>query len=108
MAFLAAASAASWAANGVPMGEPLKPTEPALHHASTFLTGSVIVMMLLLNVEWMCATPSLAIFLAFFRFGATAGFSAAFSAGLSAPFAALSSLAMANAPQVPLTSEVRF
>src|SRR6266851_3418064 len=46
----AAASAAIWAANGVPLREPLKPTEPALDHATTAPCGSVIATMVLLKV----------------------------------------------------------
>jgi hypothetical protein len=56
--FRAAASAAIWAANGVPLREPLKPTEPALDHATTAPCGSVIATIVLLKVAWICATPS--------------------------------------------------
>src|SRR5947209_11193855 len=57
MARLAHASAASWAANGVDLREPLKPTLPADAHASTVPSGSLIEMMVLLNELLMCATP---------------------------------------------------
>ncbi len=40
MAFFAAFSVASCAAKGVPLREPLKPTEPALAHATTLPAGS--------------------------------------------------------------------
>ena len=54
----AAASAAIWAANGVPLREPLKPTEPALDHDTTSPCGSVIVTIVLLKVACTCAMPS--------------------------------------------------
>src|SRR6478752_6587179 len=50
MARRAAASAAIWAANGVDLREPLKPTWPAEAHAITAPVGSVIEMIVLLNV----------------------------------------------------------
>ena len=50
MAFLAASSAASWAAKGVLFLDPLKPLLPALHQATVFPEGSVMVMIVLLNV----------------------------------------------------------
>src|SRR5438552_1715383 len=41
---------AAWvAANGVPLREPLKPIPPALDHATTFPSVSVIVTVVLLN-----------------------------------------------------------
>jgi hypothetical protein len=46
----AAASAAICAANGVDLREPLKPTWPAEAHEITAPVGSVIEMMVLLNV----------------------------------------------------------
>jgi len=49
IARFAAASAASWAANGVPLREPLKPTLPALAQATTLPVGSVIVTIVLLK-----------------------------------------------------------
>src|SRR4051795_6259640 len=57
MARRAHASAASWAANGVDLREPLKPTLPADAHARTLPSGSLIEMMVLLNELLMCATP---------------------------------------------------
>ena len=49
---------AAWvAANGVPLRDPLKPMPPALDQARTRPSGSAIVMMVLLNDAWMCATP---------------------------------------------------
>src|SRR6266545_4717924 len=53
----AAASAASCAANGVDLREPLKPTWPAEAHEITAPVGSVIDTMVLLKVLLMCACP---------------------------------------------------
>jgi hypothetical protein len=53
MACLAAASAAIWAANGVDLREPLKPTWPADFQEMTLPWGSVIETIVLLNVERM-------------------------------------------------------
>src|SRR5512137_1810049 len=57
MAFWAAFSDAIWAAKGVLLREPLKPTLPALAHVTTFPVPSVIVTMVLLKVAWMQAIP---------------------------------------------------
>src|SRR6478672_13505436 len=53
----AAASAAICAANGVDLREPLKPTWPAEAHEITLPVGSVIEMIVLLNVLLMWACP---------------------------------------------------
>src|SRR4051812_5943439 len=53
IAFLAASSAASWAAKGVDLREPLKPRTPADDQATTFPDTSVMVTIVLLNVDWM-------------------------------------------------------
>ena len=53
MARRAAVSAASWAANGVLLREPLKPTLPALAHDSVLPCWSVMVMIVLLNEDLM-------------------------------------------------------
>ena len=53
LATFAADSAAWVAANGVPLREPLKPTAPALDHATTLPSASAIVTMVLLNDAWM-------------------------------------------------------
>src|ERR671929_181222 len=55
----AATSAARWAANGVLLRLPLKPTVPdeAQHNASPL--GSVIVTVVLLNVALICTTARL-------------------------------------------------
>src|SRR5919108_5407201 len=75
-AALPALSAACVAANGVPLRDPLNPKPPALDHATTLPSVSVIVTTVLLNDAWMCARPWWTIrfsprFLnVFFRFGA--------------------------------------
>src|SRR5581483_91933 len=56
-AALPAFSAACVAANGVPLREPLNPMPPALDHATTLPSVSVIVTIVLLNEAWMCASP---------------------------------------------------
>src|SRR5688572_32909951 len=53
----AASSAASCAAKGVLLREPLKPRAPALAQDTVLPATSVTVTMVLLNVERMCATP---------------------------------------------------
>src|SRR5262245_61116077 len=53
-----AVSAATWAANGVLLREPLKPWPPDDAHAKALPCRSVIVMMVLLNDACTCATPS--------------------------------------------------
>src|SRR4051794_29931416 len=57
-----AASAAIWAAYGVDLREPLKPTVPAEAHEITAPVGSVIVTMVLLNVLLMWASPAATFF----------------------------------------------
>src|SRR6266700_5473141 len=54
----AALLAACCAANGVPLRDPRKPSEPELFQDSTFPFGSVIVTIVLLNEAWMCTTPN--------------------------------------------------
>src|ERR1700682_4438066 len=66
-AALPAASAATCAANGVDLREPLKPAPPDVAHDSALPCRSVIVMIVLLNDAWMCAMPSEMLFLTFFR-----------------------------------------
>src|ERR1700756_3508924 len=53
----AQASAASWAAKGVDLREPLKPTLPADAQASPLPSGSLMETIVLLNELLMCATP---------------------------------------------------
>src|SRR5207253_10745451 len=57
MARLAHASAASWAANGVDLRDPLKPTLPADAHARTLPSMSEMEMIVLLKELLICATP---------------------------------------------------
>jgi hypothetical protein len=57
MARRAAASAAIWAAKGVDLREPLKPTLPADAHDRTLPSWSVNVTIVLLKLLLMCATP---------------------------------------------------
>ena len=54
------------AANGVPLREPRKPSEPELDQASVFPIGSLNVMIVLLNVAWMWQTPIGTCFFSFF------------------------------------------
>src|SRR3954462_15154983 len=56
-ALRAAFSAAIWAANGVDLREPLKPTWPLEAQLITLPCGSVIETIVLLNVLLMCAWP---------------------------------------------------
>src|SRR5471032_3180245 len=61
-AFFAASSPATCAAYGVDLREPLKPIVPADDQAMVLPCASVMVMVVLLNDEFTCATPD-AIFL---------------------------------------------
>src|SRR6185436_12207902 len=56
-AFFAASSAATWAANGVDLREPLKPLLPDDAQAIVLPCASVIVIIVLLNDAFTCATP---------------------------------------------------
>src|SRR5579863_7203151 len=53
----AAVAAACCAAYGVPLREPLNPTEPAEDQLTARPSGSVSVTIVLLNVAWMQTTP---------------------------------------------------
>src|SRR5438128_198775 len=66
IAFFAASSAASCAAKGVDLREPLNPRTPADDQATTLPDTSVIVTTVLLKVDWMCAIPLWMFFLTFF------------------------------------------
>src|SRR5580698_5789318 len=57
LALFAAVSEACCAANGVPLRDPRKPSDPELDHDSTFPMGSVIVMMVLLKEACTCTNP---------------------------------------------------
>src|SRR5437868_3005078 len=84
MARRAVASAVVWAAKGVLFREPLKPWLPALPQASTLPWASVSETIVLLNVDWICAAPTITFFFSrrrvrtTFFFGITYFFSAAF------------------------------
>src|SRR5512135_3100060 len=69
-----AASAATWAANGVDLREPLKPAPPDVAHDSALPCRSVIVMIVLLKDAWMWAMPSATFFLTFLRTRVAAAF----------------------------------
>ena len=62
-----AVSAATCAANGVDLREPLKPAPPDVAHDSVLPCRSVIVMIVLLNDACTCAMPSETTFLIFLR-----------------------------------------
>src|SRR6266700_1080117 len=72
-AALPAASAATCAANGVDLREPLKPAAPDVAHDSALPWRSVIVMIVLLNDACTWAMPSETTFFAFLRTRAAAG-----------------------------------
>src|ERR1700723_4794829 len=54
---LAAFEAACCAANGVPLREPRKPSEPELFHDNTLPVMSVMVTMVLLKEACTCTSP---------------------------------------------------
>ena len=58
--------AACWAANGVPLRDPRKPSEPELFQARTLPAWSAMVTMVLLNEAWMWAMPCGTCFRSFF------------------------------------------
>jgi len=62
-----ARSAATCAANGVDLREPLKPALPEVAHDSVLPWRSVMVTMVLLNDACTCAMPSDTFFLTFLR-----------------------------------------
>src|SRR5437763_14775283 len=66
-AALPADSAATCAANGVDLREPLKPAPPDVAHDKALPCLSVMVMIVLLNDAWICAMPSEMFFLTFLR-----------------------------------------
>src|SRR5689334_724443 len=65
-------SAATCAANGVDLREPLKPAPPDVAHESALPCRSVIVMIVLLKDAWMCAFASESFFFAGLRVCAVA------------------------------------
>src|ERR1700722_1941995 len=54
---LAAFEAACWAAKGVPLRDPRKPSEPELFHDRTLPFMSVMVTIVLLNEACTCTSP---------------------------------------------------
>ena len=66
IAFFPASSAASWAAKGVDFLEPLNPLLPEDDHETVLPEVSVIVIIVLLKVELMCAIPEGMFFFSFF------------------------------------------
>src|SRR5215216_828402 len=84
MALAAASPAATCAANGVDLRLPRKPRAPAEDQEITFPDTSVMVMIVLLNVDWMWTTPLrmffFAFFFAFFAVGAASPVGAAAAA----------------------------
>src|SRR5215475_15561738 len=54
---LAAFIAACCAANGVPLRDPRKPSEPELFHDNTLPPISVMVTIVLLKEAWTCTNP---------------------------------------------------
>src|SRR5215472_19233869 len=62
MALRPASSAATCAAYGVDLREPLKPWLPADDHAIVFPWASVIVIIVLLKVAFTCAVPEVMFF----------------------------------------------
>ena len=85
-AALAARSAASWAANGVDLREPLNPTPPDDAHAMTLPSVSVIETIVLLNELLMCTTPVLTFLRSLRRGRRPAGFGLAIAYFLTAFF----------------------
>src|SRR4029077_2072388 len=69
IALWAASSAASWAAKGVDLRDPLNPLTPDDDQATTFPDTSVIVTIVLLKDAVMWAIPLWMFFLTFFDFG---------------------------------------
>src|SRR6476620_8630408 len=65
-ALFAAVSDACCAANGVPLRDPRKPSEPELDQETTLPIGSVKVTIVLLNVACTCMTPTGMCFFSFF------------------------------------------
>src|SRR5512137_360849 len=72
-----ARSAATCAAKGVDLREPLNPAPPDVAHDSALPCRSVIVMIVLLKDAWMWAMPSETFFFAFLRTRAAAAACAA-------------------------------
>src|SRR3989454_5001755 len=100
IALAAASPAATCAANGVDLREPLKPRAPADDQEITFPDTSVMVMMVLLNVLWMKTIPVctlLRVFLFPLR-SAPPGAAAAPAAGVAGAAGGFCSSAMSTCP----------
>src|SRR5260370_3054588 len=99
-ALLAAVIAACWAANGVPLRDPRKPSEPALDQEIVLPSWSAIVTMVLLNVAWICTMPvwttRFSFFLKLFFLPALAGALLAFAGAFAAFAGALALLCLAR------------
>src|SRR5207247_8005506 len=80
LALLAAVIAACWAANGVPLRDPRKPSDPALDHDTVLPSWSAMVTMVLLNVACICTMPECTVRFSFFL-------NVFFLAGLAGAFA---------------------
>src|ERR1700690_2184914 len=89
---LAAFMAACCAANGVPLRDPRKPSEPELFHDRTLPAGSAMVTIVLLKEAWMCATPWDTCLRSFFL----KVFFLPFLSGVAAPPAAAAGFAMSE------------
>ena len=87
IASFAADSAEICAAKGVLLRDPLNPTLPALAQATVCPSMSVIVTMVLLNVDWTWAIPLMPTFRSrfFLGFGAAAGVAGVSATQLSSP-----------------------
>src|SRR5688572_10576085 len=68
LAAVAQAMAACWAAKGVPLRDPLKPSVPALDQVTTFPSRSVMVTWVLLKQAWTWAMPCTTCFFSFLPF----------------------------------------
>src|ERR1700722_2077456 len=85
-ALLAAVIAACCAANGVPLRDPRKPSEPALDHEITLPSWSAMVTMVLLKVACMCTMPEWTTRFSFFlKLFFLVGFAGAFAIRLYVP-----------------------
>src|SRR5580658_10343035 len=100
LALFAAVSDACCAANGVPLRDPRKPSEPELDHAITFPMGSVMVMIVLLNDACTCTRPVGTFRFSFFL---KAFFFPAFDVVFAAVFAAAFAIQL-----IPLGLRCRF
>src|SRR5262245_60962699 len=94
-AFLAAASAATCAAYGVDLREPLKPSAPAEDQAMVLPWSSVMVIIVLLKLAFTCATPELMFFRSR-RFTRPAGAVAVVAAAAAGAFAIVRSVSLSG------------